>query len=348
MKRGIGLCLAALLAVVAAGCSTLTPWAAKVNGESIATSDLDRELEAILSNRRYLEQVESANLAGGVTGAGQGTFTTAFVGRILTRQIFFELIAQEVDERGLTISAADEEAASLDVIASFGEAEIFRAFPEGYREDLIRRQAEVTALQEDIAEVEVDEAAVEKFYADNPELFARTCVSHLLVGSAEEAAAAKARIDAGEHFAAVAAEVSIDPGSAANGGELGCVQPGSFVPEFESVMETLPVGQVSQPTQSQFGYHLILVTDRSAQPLDDAARAEIRQRLLSEGQAGFDAFVQEALEAAEIEVNPRYGRFDPDAAQPGIVPPEGPTPDPSDTPAPAPEGSGPPLLQPQG
>ena len=345
MKRGFGACLAALLLVTGAACSTLTPWAAKVNGEMIATSDLDRELEAILSNKRYLEQVESANLAGGVTGSGQGTFTTAFVGRILTRQIFFELIEQEVERRKLEITTADEEAASLDVISSFGEAAIYRAFPEEYRRDLVLRQAQVTVLQQDIAEIEVDDAAVEKYFEENPELFARTCVSHILVATPEEAAAAKARIDAGEDFAAVAAEISTDPGSGANGGELGCVPSGSFVPEFETVMETLPIGQVSAPTQSQFGSHLILVTERTTQPLDEV-RAEIRQRLLSEGQGDFDAFVDDALSKATIEVNPRYGRFDPDAAQPGIIPPQGPTPDADEAPEEAPPGAPAPGNQP--
>ncbi len=325
------------LGFAATACSTLTPWAAKVNGEMIVTSDLDRELEAILSNKRYLEQVESANLAGGVTGSGQGTFTTAFVGRILTRQIFFELIEQEVERRKLKVTTADEEAAALDVVSSFGEAAIYRAFPEDYRRDLVVRQAQVTVLQEALAEIDVDDAAVEKFYEENAQLFARTCVSHILLPTPEEAAAAKARIDAGEDFAAVASEVSTDPGSGASGGELGCVPSGSFVPEFESVMETLPEGQVSGPTQSQFGSHLILVTDRTTQPIDEV-RAEIRQRLLSEGQSDFDAFVDEALSKATIEVNPRYGRFDPDAAQPGIVPPQGPTPDADDVPEEAPPG----------
>ena len=344
MKRGVRVCLAALFVVIGTACSTLTPWAAKVNGELIATSDLDRELEAILSNKRYLEQVESANLAGGVTGSGQGTFTTAFVGRILTRQIFFELIEQEVERRKLDITTADEEAASLDVVASFQGADIYRAFPEEYRRDLVLRQAQVTVLQQDIAEIEVDDATVEQYYEENPALFARTCVSHILVGTPEEAAAAKARIDAGEDFAAVAAELSTDPGSGANGGELGCVPSGSFVPEFESVMETLPEGQVSAPTQTQFGTHLILVTERATQPLDEV-RSEIRQRLLSEGQSDFDAFVDDALAKARIEVNPRYGRFDPDAASPGIIPPQGPTPDADEVPEDAPPGAPNPLDQ---
>jgi len=351
MKRGGALFLAALFVVVGTACSTLTPWAAKVNGELIATSDLDRELEAILSNKRYLEQVESANLTGGVKGSGRGTFTTAFVGRILTRQIFFELIEQEVERRKLKITGADEQAAALDVVASFGEDAVYKAFPEEYRRDLVLRQAQVSVLQEDIAEIEVDEAAVEKFYKDNAALFAQTCVSHILVATPEEAIAAKARIAGGEDFAAVAAEISTDPGSGANGGELGCVPSGSFVPEFETVMETLPIGQVSEPTQTQFGFHLILVSERTTQPIDEV-RADVRQRLLSEGQAGFDAFVDEALGKATIEVNPRYGRFDPEAAQPGIVPPTGPTPDPvpdrGEVPVEAPEGVGPPPLQPQG
>jgi hypothetical protein len=326
MNRVIAACLAALALTVTGACSTLTPWAAKVNGEDIPTAELDRELEAILSNETYLQQVQSANLEGGVIGAGEGTFTTAFVGRILTRQIFFQLIEQEVERRKLTVSGADEQAAADDVIASFGEPSIFRAFPEDYRDELVRRQAQVTVLQAELGEVEVDEAAVQKFYEENVEQFTRTCVSHILVATPEEAAAAKARIQGGEDFATVAQELSTDPGSGANGGELGCVAPGSFVPEFETAMESLPEGQVSDPVQTNFGFHLILVTERAPQPLEEA-RAEIRQQLLGQTSADFEAFVDEALNKAEIEVNPRYGRFDRESAQPGIIPPTAPTPD---------------------
>lgn len=344
MKRLLAGFLAALVFGLTA-CSTLTPWAAKVNGDLIEVSALDQELDAILANQRYLQQVQSANLAGGVTGQGEGTFTTAFVGRILTRQIFFELIRQEVERRKIEISAAEEEAAAADVIASFGEPEIFRAFPEDYRQELIRRQAEVTALQAALGEVEVDEASVAKFYEENRALFAQTCVSHILVGTQEEAAALKAQIAGGADFAELARQNSIDPGSGPNGGDLGCVQPGSFVPEFETVMETLPEGQVSEPTQTQFGWHLLLVTDRSPRPLEEA-RAEIRQRLLSESQSDFEGFVDRALAEADIEVNPRYGTFDRDSAQPGIIPPTAPTPDPTVAPE-LPTGEAPPLGVPQ-
>ena len=325
MKRALVGCLAALILGLTA-CSTLTPWAAKVNGDLIPTAALDEELKAILANKTYLQQVEQANLEGGVTGAGDSTFTTSFVGRILTRQIFFALIGQEVERRDLEITVADEESAGQEVEASFGDAETYKAFPEAYRQKLVSRQAQVTVLQAALADLKIDEAAVDKFYGENQAQFTETCVSHILVATPEEAGALKAQIAAGADFAAVAREKSTDPGSGANGGELGCVRPGSFVPEFETAMESLTPGQVSDPVQTQFGAHLILVTERRAQPLEEA-RAEIRQQLLTGGQADFEAFVDEALAKAKIEVNPRYGRFDRESAEPGIIPPDAPTPD---------------------
>ena len=73
---------------------------------------------------------------------------------------------------------------------------------------------------------------------------------------------ARARIvDGGEDFAAVAKEISEDPGSGANGGELGCFGKGQMVPEFEEAAFSLAKGEVSQPVKTDFGYHLIQVYD---------------------------------------------------------------------------------------
>jgi parvulin-like peptidyl-prolyl isomerase len=73
--------------------------------------------------------------------------------------------------------------------------------------------------------------------------------------------AARARIEAGEAFADVAQEVSEDPGSAANGGDLGWFGRGQMVPEFEEAAFSLKVGELSQPIKTDFGYHLILVDE---------------------------------------------------------------------------------------
>jgi len=73
---------------------------------------------------------------------------------------------------------------------------------------------------------------------------------------------ARARILAGESFAEVAKLVSDDSGSANNGGEMGWVNPGSFVPEFEKVADEIEIGVLSEPFQSRFGWHILEVTDR--------------------------------------------------------------------------------------
>lgn len=70
------------------------------------------------------------------------------------------------------------------------------------------------------------------------------------------------RILAGESFAEVAKLVSDDTGSANNGGEMGWVDPGSFVPEFEKVADEIEIGVLSDPFETRFGWHILEVTDR--------------------------------------------------------------------------------------
>ncbi len=70
------------------------------------------------------------------------------------------------------------------------------------------------------------------------------------------------RILAGESFADLAQLNSDDPGSAAEGGDLGWTSPGTFVPEFSEVARSLPIGELSEPFRSRFGWHILEVTDR--------------------------------------------------------------------------------------
>jgi peptidyl-prolyl cis-trans isomerase SurA len=70
------------------------------------------------------------------------------------------------------------------------------------------------------------------------------------------------RILAGEDFAGLAKTVSEDPGSAAEGGDLGWNAPGSFVPEFEAVLASLADNEISQPFRTQFGWHIVQLLGR--------------------------------------------------------------------------------------
>ena len=104
--------------------------------------------------------------------------------------------------------------------------------------------------------------------------------SHILVESEEEARAVKEEIDGGAEFAAVAREKSTGP-SGPNGGSLGWFGPGMMVPTFEAAVIALEVGEVSDPVETQFGWHIITLNEtRTADlPALDDVRAELEQQL---------------------------------------------------------------------
>jgi peptidyl-prolyl cis-trans isomerase D len=96
-----------------------------------------------------------------------------------------------------------------------------------------------------------------------------------------------AKLRHGDDFAALAKAYSEDPASAEQGGDLGFFPRGRMVPEFEATAFDLPVGQVSEPVRSQFGFHIIRVDDKTAAGVKtfEEAEAEIRAALRQEREA---------------------------------------------------------------
>jgi len=93
------------------------------------------------------------------------------------------------------------------------------------------------------------------------ENFTQVRASHILVKTAPEAMEIKKEIDNGRSFEELAALYSLCP-SGRNGGDLGYFGRGQMVPEFERKAFMLPVGEVSKPVFSPFGWHIIKVTDK--------------------------------------------------------------------------------------
>ena len=89
--------------------------------------------------------------------------------------------------------------------------------------------------------------------------FTQVRASHLLVKTEEEVKKLREEILAGKDFAEVAKEVSMCP-SGAKGGDLGYFGRGQMVPEFDKAAFSLPVGEISEPIKTQFGWHLLVVT----------------------------------------------------------------------------------------
>ena len=82
------------------------------------------------------------------------------------------------------------------------------------------------------------------------------------------------QIVAGDDFATVATAISEDPGSAIEGGSMGWMNPRAFVPEFAATCETLPIGEISAPFKSQFGWHIVEVMDRRIQDTTEEVRQQ--------------------------------------------------------------------------
>lgn len=174
-------------------------------------------------------------------------------------------------------------------------------------EDFARRQAylEDQALRREffnqIVETEVTDEAIEATYEElvadfspEPEVRAR----HILVETEDEANSIRAEIEGGRDFADAAAEYGTD-GTASNGGDLGFFSTGMMVPEFEEAAFALEEGELSQPVQSQFGWHLIKLEERrvtQAPPLEQVRQQVAQQVLYQSYEAAIEAI------KADVEV----------------------------------------------
>lgn len=88
------------------------------------------------------------------------------------------------------------------------------------------------------------------------------------------------RLENGDDFATVARTNSDDRGSALQGGDLGWVSPGQMVPEFEEMMLATPVGEISEPFRSEYGWHVLQVLDkRNYDGTDEVRRAKAREAI---------------------------------------------------------------------
>ena len=145
-------------------------------------------------------------------------------------------------------------------------------------------------------------------------IITKTKVRHILIKTNEliddaearkRLLALKQRIQDGDDFAALARAHSDDKGSAIKGGDLGWVVPGVLVPAFEAAMNQLAIGDISDPVQTQFGWHIIQVLDRQQE--DDSiefkknqVREEIRKRKIEEET---ELWLRRLRDEAYVEIN---------------------------------------------
>jgi foldase protein PrsA len=313
--------LVALLAVVGVACGSLQPYALIVNGNRIAQHDVDNELKAIRSNGRYLDAIDPSRKQ--ILGSGNGTFNSDFTAFILNQDLDYELVHQEVLKRKLKVAPADLDQAKSVVIQQVNGQDTYNAFPKWYQDKLQQRFAEVIVLNKALTPA-ADDAKAMDYYNTHQDQFVQACASHILVDTPQAAADVEARLAKGEDFAAVAKTASKDTGSAQKGGDVGCFfKDSQLVPEFLTAAFSQPVGQVGQPVQSQFGFHVIKVTSRQVAPYDQA-KQEVQQAMGQGGGKQLQQWLTDALKKAKVKMNPKFGVFNKSKPVPEIDAPQAP------------------------
>ncbi|MDB6154802.1 MAG: peptidylprolyl isomerase [Chthoniobacteraceae bacterium] len=287
---------------------------AVVEGVDIKKSELDEALAAVLAQR------------GGSPGDIPEDQKLGAYRMLLDDVIIDKLIAKRSADIKITDAEVDE---------------TFKKFTKDTPEEEVKKQIEKSGqtlekikesirtnlrqqrwVEEQIKGKDaVTDAEIEEFYKKNPDQFKapeRVRASHILIGVKKDATpeqvtekekSAKAiyeRVKKGEDFAKLATELSEDPSAKQSGGDLDFFAKEQMVPEFSAAAFAMKKGDISEPVRSEFGYHIIKVTDRKEPEVValEKAKPQLTAYLgQQKKQAEVEKLVRGVREKADVKIN---------------------------------------------
>ncbi len=303
------------LSLTLTACASGTTNEAVISGKlaPINEKELQAELKMLAAIPSFTKGWESVTSKAATTGTkSKPKYDDELVAYALQNRFFSALIQEEAKGRKLKPDPATQEISDQLAQATPGGKETLDEYPSAYRTNLLLTQQYIGALLKDVA------GDPKKYYNEHPEEFIGGCLSHILVATEEEAKAAVKRIEAGEAFEKVAKELSQDPGSGANGGDLGCADLASYVPEFAAAAEKLSVGVLSAPVKTQFGFHILKKGTKNTKPWGPETEQQATQSAQQAGIETLRAALSKRAKAAGIKVNPKYGTLTDEGGIPQI------------------------------
>jgi foldase protein PrsA len=204
----------------------------------------------------------------------------------------YEVTDKEVEEKVAELK--EELGENFELVLQQNQLKDEEELKEVLKDQLLMEKA---ALKD----VKVSEEEVKKRYEEyKPEIKA----SHILVEDEKTAQEVKKKLDEGAKFEDLAKEYSQDPGSAAQGGDLGFFGPGKMVPEFEEAAYALEVNKISEPVKSQHGFHIIKVTEKkekeSYEKMKDELEYELKLAQLDSNK--IQEVLKRELDAANVKI----------------------------------------------
>ena len=181
----------------------------------------------------------------------------------------YKFVQVQADEAGVKVTDEDLDKEVAMLAGNFGGMEALQQAldQEGISlDELKQKQIAPSLLKKMLYQNQnpATDADIQAYADANKDAIAaqkKVRASHILVKTKEEADAIEADLKAGKDFAELAKAKSTDTGSAVKGGDLDFFGPGQMVPEFEDAAFKLKKDEVSEPVKSEFGYHIIKVTD---------------------------------------------------------------------------------------
>lgn len=287
MKRLLA--VVAALAIVATACGGSDDTVASVNDVDIMRSEV-----VVLA-------------PDSIDGSIEADFT-----RYLSVIVMWEAISQAAaNEYGIEPTDEEIDARLDELVAGQGNGATLEEYlaqvdasEEGIRQ-FANQLIIQDAIQQELTDSDgaVDDDVVNDALANNPLDWTVVCASHILVATEDEAAAVIVRLDAGEDFATVAQEVSTDTGSGSQGGDLGCNSPAGFVEAFAAATMNAEIDVLTEPVETEFGYHVILVSQRE-EATPEVVREALESNSLSQA---VDAWFVAVVDDAVVIINEEIG-----------------------------------------
>ena len=234
-----------VIAVVAALAVVAIVWVVITNATAVAIVNGQR-----ITRRAFVNRLEQ------ITGE-----------QVLSDLINEQLIGQAAKKAKITVTSAEVEAEMERLREQIGPSFDSVLAQYGMTVEDLRKNMELNLLVFKVStkDITVSEDALMAFFEehksdyDQPEMVK---AGHILVETEEKAKEIQKKLAEGADFAELARSESTDPMSAAEGGDLGFFARGRMVPEFEKAAFAMSPGQTSAPVKSEYGYHIIRVTDR--------------------------------------------------------------------------------------
>ena len=299
-----------LVALALAGCAGMDrPEVARVGERDVSQADLRRAVAL----QRFLADLQGQPCGGRPTAEEPVGIACKRVA--LSSELLWLGVRDYADQHDLIASTADADQAVAGLEAQVGEEALAEALAKQgvTRDDLLelgRRILTANAVRASVGAEEVGDEALRAQYEQRAVDFTTVDADHIVVDTREEAEAIYRRVQGAtrEEFDVEARKSSTEPGAKTSGGRLGSQPASGYVPEFARAVVALEPGEISQPVKTQFGWHVIYLVDKEVTPFDEAKLNLVEPEAATQA---FQAWLEERAKDVGVEVDPRYGTFDP-------------------------------------